>query len=170
LGPWILRAACHNSDRNASHPALSEDDSKSIWVQGKEGIQSGIESAKGALGLKPTPTVSPTDKAMENFGKEKPVDVKDQHSEGVLSKVTTQVHSAVNSAKEWVRVQSAPDPLDSSSKSILQQGKESIQSGVEKAKDLMGIKPEVVPQKMSPEMQETIDHSQGVITGASEHI
>jgi len=107
---------------------------------------------------------------MENFGKEKPVDVKDQHSEGVLSKVTTQVHSAVNSAKEWVRVQSAPDPLDSSSKSILQQGKEGIQSGVEKAKDLMGIKPEVVPQKMSPEMQETIGHNQGVIVGSSEHI
>jgi len=148
----------------------TSDDSKSIWVQGKEGIQSGIESAKGVLGLKPTPTVSPTDKAMENFGKEKPVDVKDQHSEGVLSKVTTQVHSAVNSAKEWVRVQSAPDPFDSSSKSILQQGKESIQSGVEKAKDLMGIKPEVVPQKMSPEMQETIDHNQGVITASSEHI
>lgn len=153
----------------------TSDDSKSIWVQGKEGIQSGIESAKGVLGLKPTPTVSPTDKAMENFGKEKPVDdVKDQQSEGVISKVTTQVttqvQSAVNSAKEWVRVQSAPDPFDSSSKSILQQGKEGIQSGVEKAKDLMGIKPEVVPQKMSPEMQETIGHNQGVIIGSSEHI
>jgi len=149
----------------------TSDDSKSIWVQGKEGIQSGIESAKDVLGLKPTPTVSPTDKAMENFGKEKPVDdAKDQQSQGVISKVTTQVQSAVNSAKEWVRVQSSPDPFDSSSKSILQQGKEGIQSGVEKAKDLMGIKPEVGPQKMSPEMQETIDHNQGVITGSSEHI
>jgi len=165
---WIKHKA-PTTGTHDTHDKQTFDDSKSIWVQGKEGIQSGIESAKEALGLKPTPTVSPTDKAMENFGKEKPVE-KDQQSEGVISKVTTQVQSAVNSAAHWVRVQSSPDPLDSSSKSILQQGKEGIQSGVEKAKDLMGIKPEVVPQKMSPEMQETIDHQQGVITGSSEPI
>jgi len=164
---WIKNKAPTTGSHD-THDKQTFDDSKSIWVQGKEGIQSGIESAKEALGLKPTPTVSPTGKAMENFGKEKPVE-KDQ-TEGVISKVTTQVQSAVNSAAHWVRVQASPDPLDSSSKSILQQGKEGIQSGVEKAKDLMGIKPEVVPQKMSPEMQETIDHQQGVITGSSEHV
>jgi hypothetical protein len=79
---WIKNKAPITGTHD-THDKQTFDDSKSIWVQGKEGIQLGIESAKEALGLKPTPTVSPTDKAMENFGKEKPVE-KDQQTEGVI--------------------------------------------------------------------------------------
>jgi len=168
----------------------------------KATVGSGIVTAKETLGLKSSSAQS-TDKVMENFDKENTtLHVQDPHqAPGMMTSVSNTVQGTVNSTVAYIKptidstvayikptidstVAYMKPTIDSTveyMKPTIDSGKAGINSTIDSAKTMVGLKStgtvttkDTVPQKMSPEMQATIDHGSvsgtGSVSGATEQL